>query len=92
VLDKRFSKSKTGHTQIEVFDKLYKCNIQRNCPFSRYASKLHTSGTALKDHIVVSYKVHKDTDEKLVRSGNLTTLDNWLDTEDNPSFKDALLD
>jgi len=92
VLDKRFLKGKTGHKQIEVFDELYKCNIQRNCPFSRYASKLHTSGTTLKDHIVVSHGVHKDTDEKLVRSGNPTALDNWLNAEDNPSFKDALLD
>jgi len=73
-LEKTFLKGKKGHRQEEVHDELYTCNVRKDCPFFRYASKLHTCVTALKDHIVDTHKVKEDTDETLARISNPTAL------------------
>ena len=94
VLDKTFLKGKTGHRLEEVKDEYYTCNVRTGCRFNRYASNLHTSTTALRDHIIVHHKIHENSDPKVVRSQQPIGLQNWLkaDVEELPSFENALLD
>ena len=55
---------------MEVFDKYYKYNVQKNYPFHRYASKLGTSITALKDHIEGHHLIREEIDEAITRGQN----------------------
>ena len=73
-LEKTFLKGKKGYRQEEVHNKLYTCNIRKDCLFFRYASKLYTCVTALKDHIINTHKVKEDIDETLARISNPTAL------------------
>jgi hypothetical protein len=92
-LERMFSKGKKGHKQEQVHDELYTCNLRGNCQFHRYASKLHTSVSALKDHIINIHNIREETDETFARIENPTILQGWLETNDNPeSFEQALLD
>lgn len=95
-LDKKFWKGKKGGKQVEAFDEHYTCNVSTHCKFERYASKLGTSTTALKDHIKGKHQIREETDEALARGQNYTLLEEWIkisEEEDIPaSFEDCLLD
>jgi hypothetical protein len=66
--DKTFLKGKTGYKLEEVKDEYYLCNVRTGWRFNRYASNLHTSTTALRDHIILHHKIHEKYDPKVVRS------------------------
>ena len=64
------SKGKPGYMQEFVNDELYVCNFKKGCRFSRRASKLRTSTTAMSDHVKVKHKVREETDPVVARGGN----------------------
>lgn len=93
VQEKKWEKG-TGKRKTLVPDEVYTCNIDpKRCVFSRKASKLHGSTTALGDHIE-KHKVFKETDPQTARTNNPTTLTKWMRTPENqlPQFETALVD
>src|SRR5580700_6473885 len=60
-----------GKGQKEVNDILYTCDIEKNCKFERRASRMHSTTTALSNHLKNSYRIIEKTDPITVRSKNL---------------------
>jgi len=91
-LDKKFMTGRNNKKK-EAFDELYTCNVRQGCTFSRRASHLHTSVSALKDHIEGRHRISESTDPVTVRAGNPQPMKDWINsTIDNPLFEEALLD
>jgi hypothetical protein len=91
-LDKKFMTGRNNKKR-EAFDELYTCNVCQGYTFSCQASHLHTSVSALKDHIE-GHQISESTDPVTVQAGNPQPMKDWINssTIDNPLFAEALLD
>jgi hypothetical protein len=76
VLDTTWERGKKGRKSITVQDEHHICNVSSNCRFQRFARNLHSSTTALKDHIEIDYKIFESTDPKSAYTANLILLKN----------------
>jgi len=93
VLDTTWERGKKGRKSITVQDEHHICNVNSDCRFQRFARNLHSSTTALKDHIEIDHKIFESTDPKSAYTANPILLTKWIETaEDQPSFEEALLD
>lgn len=71
-----FMKGKTGGKQVSVLNEQYTCNIRKGCPFHRYADKLHTAVGALRDHVIITYKVKEGMNPVMARNIDPSALQN----------------
>ena len=84
-----------GRKKKLVNDELYTCNVNpKRCTFKRYASKLHTSTSSLKNHLEDKHKIFgpKEEGDKSITT-KPTSLEAWMSgAGDQPPFEEALLD
>jgi hypothetical protein len=91
-LDATYNKGK-GKKKEVAKDEQYTCDILKNCTFKRLASNMHSSTTALSDHLEEKHRVTKNIDPITARSNKPTKLQSWAVPQQNPQlFEEALLD